>query len=543
MKLKSHGSGGDVLLVDDSSEDLRAIEALLEERGYRVRIVSDPQEAVAVATRQPPELLLIGVEQRGVSGYEVCRKLKSQPATADVPVVFLAPLNELEDLAAGFEAGGVAYLRKPVRPVELLASVRTHIELLRSRKVIERHAELLEQRVARRTAALQESNHELRESELRFRSLMDQSPLAIEILSPDGWIQEVNPAWYRLWRVEGKTGAQVLERYNMLADEQAEELGVGPLIRKAFGGEPVILPPIEYSSTRTTEELGLEDFGGRSPWIQCHLYPVRDSKGAVVYVVNTYVEVTQLKRAEQEATEQREALARMDRASRMGQLTGSIAHELNQPLTGVLSNAQAAELMIESGRWEPGEVVGILAEIVADTKRARDVISGLRDLYREQKGELRPVDVNAVVRKTVLLMRSEFALKHIEVTTECAPSVHEVRGNPVQIQQVLVNLLVNASQAMAGLRREDRLLRVSTANDVGVVKAWVEDRGPGIDPDTIDRIFEPLATWKPGGTGMGLAVSNSIIGAHGGQMWAENMPGGGARLGFSVPVPGEDDGA
>jgi signal transduction histidine kinase len=111
-----------------------------------------------------------------------------------------------------------------------------------------------------------------------------------------------------------------------------------------------------------------------------------------------------------------------------------------------------------------------------------------------------------------------------------------VDGNKIQIQQVLVNLFMNGIQAMSGLARDDRRLHIATAYDANEVKAWIEDNGSGIDPVNIDSIFQPLATWKPGGTGMGLAISNSIIESHGGRMWAENRPEGGARVGFVLPV-------
>jgi signal transduction histidine kinase len=178
----------------------------------------------------------------------------------------------------------------------------------------------------------------------------------------------------------------------------------------------------------------------------------------------------------------------------------------------------------------------IMAEIAADAKRTGDVIRNLRELYREQKGEFTAVDVNNVVDEVTELLHSEFVIQDAEVTTDCAPSIPPVNGNRVQIEQVLVNLLVNGIQAVSDGERDDRRLRVATVYDASEVKAWVEDSGPGIDEDKIDRIFEPLATWKPGGTGMGLAVSNSIIEAHGGKMWAENRPEGGARVGFALPV-------
>ena len=378
---------------------------------------------------------------------------------------------------------------------------------------------------------------ELRQSEERFRSLMEQSPLPIARFTPDGKIAQVNSAWLRGWGFDESEAAQVIGEYNFLADQQFEELGLMPLVEKAFAGDHVVLPEIEYIGVRTMQEIGLEDIEPRTLWIQVHLYPIKDEQGTLENIVTINVDTTELKRAEREAREQRDALARVDRTTRLGQLRGSIAHELNQPLTGILSNAQAAELMLESGSGGRDELAEVMSEIVADAKRAGDVIRGLRELYREHKDEYSLVDVNTVVADTTRLMQSEMVLQQVDFTTECAASLPRVNGNNVQIQQVLFNLIMNSVQAMRFVPRGDRLIRVETALRENEVTVWVEDRGPGIDREKIDRIFEPLATWKPGGTGMGLAISSSIIEAHGGRMWAENRTNGGARVGFTIPVP------
>jgi signal transduction histidine kinase len=377
---------------------------------------------------------------------------------------------------------------------------------------------------------------ELQESEERFRNLMEQSPQGIVILTPDGKIIQVNPAWMRAWGMDESETARVMAEYNYLTDPQIEEFGVLPLVEKAFAGDPVVLPPIEYSGGRATEDMGLEDIEARTIWVQTHLFPIKDEHGAVEYVVATNMDVTDLKRAEQEAREQRNVAARMERHTKMGQLTGSIAHEVNQPLTGILSNAQAARIMINCGEWSEDELTAILSDIAADSKRAGAVIRNLRDLYREQKVEFTAVDINAVVDETAHLLHSEFVLDRVVFAAECDASAPEVNGNAVQIQQVLVNLVMNGIEAMSVLEREERRLRVSTAFESNEVRVRVEDRGLGIAADKIDRIFEPLATWKPGGTGMGLAISNSIVEAHGGRMWARNRPGGGAQVGFAIPV-------
>jgi len=382
---------------------------------------------------------------------------------------------------------------------------------------------------------------ELMQSEERFRSLMEQSPIAICLLNPEGQVIQVNSAWLRLWDVNEEEAARVLENYNLLTDKLIEDLGTMPLVEKAFAGENVVLPPMQYDANITTKEIGLEDIEAKVAWIQSHLYSVKDADGDVAYVVNTLMDLTDLKETEQEAQEQREALARVDRTTRMGQLAGSLAHELNQPLTGILSTAQAGEILVNKGQCDHEEMAEIMAEIAGDAKRAGKVIHNLRELYRDQKKEFSPVDINAVIDETVHLLNSEFVKQHVVLTTECATSIPMVDGNRVQLQQVLVNLIMNACQTMSSLARDDRRLHIATAHDANEVKAWVEDCGPGIDAEKIDRIFQPLATWKPGGTGMGLAMSNSIIEAHNGGVWAENRAEGGARVGFTLPVPKEDE--
>ena len=658
----------DILIVDDEIPNLRLLSELLEKEGYQVRSAAKPQTAIDLAMAKPPALFLLDVRMPEMDGFELCRRLKQDERTNNIPVIFVGAIQEIDDKVHGFEAGGVDYISKPYQNKEVLARVRTvmsfhqmqqHLEQLvdeRTSELSARETDLrkklieledseewfrvtfeqaavgiahvsleghflrinrkfceiagytrdemlrrtfqdithpddldadlnhvqrllageadtytMEKRYFRKDGATvwvnltvsllrdpdgkpkrfvsvvediserKQVEDALRTSEGRFRSLMEASPLAIEILAPDGHIIQVNAAWMRLWGTNEEETARAMADYNMLNDGQLVDLGIAPLVKRAFSGQHVVLPPIQYHADRAAEEIGFELEQGRSPWIQSHLYAVKDENEEVSYVVNIYMDITELRQAEQEALKQREALARVDRATTMGQLTGSISHELNQPLTGILSNAQAAELMIQSGQWEDGEMAEIMAEIVSDAKRAGDVIRNLRQLYRQQKVEFLPVDINEIVEETIQLLHSEFIIQRVVLTTEYASALPWVNGNKVQIQQVLVNLIMNGTQAMSGKARDDRRIHIVTVYDGDEIKAWVEDNGSGIDPARLHRIFEPLATWKPGHTGMGLAISNSIITAHGGRMWAENRSEGGARVGFALLVPRKED--
>jgi PAS domain S-box-containing protein len=172
---------GDILIVDDITENLRSIEAQLKEHGYKVRCVPEAKTAITVATNQPPELMLLDVMMPEMSGFDVCRKLKAQPETSDFPVIFLTALNETENIVEGFQSGGVGFLSKPVRLEEMLAHVKTHVELFRARKAIQNNKDLLEQRVAERTAELQDANRRLSESQAFTQSLLNASPDIIYI--------------------------------------------------------------------------------------------------------------------------------------------------------------------------------------------------------------------------------------------------------------------------------------------------------------------------------------------------------------------------
>jgi PAS domain S-box-containing protein len=383
---------------------------------------------------------------------------------------------------------------------------------------------------------LKEAEETLSKSEARYRHLMEHSPLSIAIFTEDGKLNQVNAAWKNLWGLSEEETLQVMENYNIFTDKQMEDSGHAPLVVRAFKGEDIIIPPMEYEGDITTKEIALEDIKARSRWIQSHLYSVQHANGDLNYVVNINMDLTELKHVEEEAKNQREVLARIDRASSMGQLTGSIAHELNQPLTGILGNAQAIEMMLRNDASNSAEILEIMGDIVADTKRAGDVIRNLRELYREQKSEFKKIDINILVDETLQLLHSEFVKYDVKVKNILAENMPEINGNKVQVQQVLVNLLMNAIEAMNGVGVENYNITITTATNNKVVKVYIDDNGPGIDEDKIDLIFQPLATWKSGGTGMGLAISNSIIESHGGTMQAKNLPDRGARVWFKLPI-------
>jgi signal transduction histidine kinase len=244
--------------------------------------------------------------------------------------------------------------------------------------------------------------------------------------------------------------------------------------------------------------------------------------------------------AEREAARLRQDLAHIGRVSAMGELTASLAHELNQPLTAILNNAEVALQHLDAS---PLNLVGlreILADIVADDKRAAEVIRRLRALVR--KGELAhvPLDINDVVAEVAQLVRNDVVLRKVPMTVDLASDLPGIRGDRIQLQQVVLNMVLNGLEAMLEPNGRDRALAIRTAREGdAAVMITVEDSGVGIDVDDVERLFEPLYTTKPQGLGMGLAIARTIVHAHGGQLRASNNASGGATFGFTLPVCGE----
>jgi len=268
--------------------------------------------------------------------------------------------------------------------------------------------------------------------------------------------------------------------------------------------------------------------------------PVLDPAGNLVGYRGTDTDVTRRKQSDEVIEQQRTQLAHFSRVNMLGELAGSLAHELNQPLTAILSNAQAAQRFLAHDQADINEVRDILADIVAEDKRAGEVIRRLRGLLKKGEVQRQPLNINEVVHEILKLVRSDLVNQGITAQTELAPDPPVIHGDLVQIQQVLLNLVMNACDAMIDVAPHGRRLTICTslAGD-GSVHLSVADCGTGIAPEKLEHVFAPFYTTKSQGMGLGLAVCRTIITAHGGNLWAANNPGRGATFHFTLPVRGE----
>jgi PAS domain S-box-containing protein len=266
--------------------------------------------------------------------------------------------------------------------------------------------------------------------------------------------------------------------------------------------------------------------------------------GQPVNVGNVCRDITERKRAEAEARENdrryREMqmeLAHANRVATMGQLTASIAHEVNQPIAATVTNAQAALRWLRAGPSNLEEVQKALTSIVKDGDRAGEVINRIRALINKAPPRKDRLEINGVILEIIELTRGEAGKNGISVLTELADQLPVVEADRVQLQQVLLNLIVNALEAMGATNEGPRELLISTGNveSSGVVVA-VRDSGPGLDAAMLERVFESFYTTKPTGLGLGLSICRSIIEAHGGRLWASTNQRRGATFQFALPA-------
>jgi len=280
-----------------------------------------------------------------------------------------------------------------------------------------------------------------------------------------------------------------------------------------------------------------EASGGDSGWFEVCFERLRRPEGGAVI---TRTEVSARKRAEADARNQRQQLTHLARAAVLGQLSGAFAHELKQPLTSILGNAEAALSILAKGGADPAELSEILRDIVQDDERAAQVIQRLRALLGKGDALYAPVELNDVVRESLELTHSEFVTRNVVATLQLDPTLPTVLADRVQMQQVVLNLLMNACEAMVAtpLPRRQTVLTTRYLPASEAVEITVQDNGTGIAPGDTERIFQPFVTTKSHGLGLGLAICRSVAEAHHGVLWAENAPEGGAIFHFKLPIAG-----
>jgi len=391
----------------------------------------------------------------------------------------------------------------------------------------------LEYRVAERTLQLEAVNHALRKqiaereraeealrrSEDRLRLVIDTLPALVWSKLPDGSADFLNQ---RFREYTGLSLAEGLGWGWMNAfhpEDRAEEEW-----RAAFAiGEPF------------EREARLRRSDGAYRWFLLRAVPLRDERGNVVKWYGTTTDIEDRKRAEEALLEAQANLARVTRAVAMGELAAAIAHEVNQPLAAIVTNGNFCLRELTGGRQNVAKLREAIAEIVNDGTRASTVISRIRSLLVKGAPDRAELDINEVIQDVTRLLRNELSRNRVSLRTDLAAHLPRPLADRVQVQQVLINLIMNGTDAMRNLTDRPRELLIKSAKSPDGVLVQVQDSGSGLDPEQVGQVFEPFFTTKPEGIGMGLSISRSIVESHGGRLWAAGAPTDGAIFQFTLP--------
>ena len=366
-------------------------------------------------------------------------------------------------------------------------------------------------------------------SEERWRKLFESVPVGIGLIGSHRRYVATNPTFQKM---TGYSEAELRGLSPIDITHEDDRTASEAIVTASIAGGPL--------AQRIEKRYRHKD--GGITWAEVSLFPALMA-GSARQLGAIAVDVTERKRAEAELRESAQryrevetALAHANRVATMGQLTASIAHEVSQPIHAVAINAQAASLWLAAQPPDLEEVRKILARIVENSNRAGDVIDRIRALVKKAPQRKDRLEINGAIREVIELTRGEAEKNGVSVRTQLADDLPLIQGDRVQLQQVILNLIVNALQAMSGVGDGARELLISTgtAESDGVL-VTVRDSGPGLPPSSLERLFDAFYTTKADGMGMGLSICRSIIEAHGGRLWAsENLPRG-AVFQFTAP--------
>lgn len=534
-----------ILNVDANDASRNAKSRTLQRAGFTVCEASSGEEALGLVTAAQPDLVLLDVKLPDSNGFEICRRLKCHPATAAVMVVQMsASFVEGQDCLRGVEEGADAYLTEPVRPQELIGTITGLLRLRQAEGELRQTCDASEIRLQQRTTELQRAIRALRRHNARraqsekalqaayqfLQSTMDALSSHIVILDETGTILEVNASWRDFVATHGLT-----------APFDSRGMGFAEFFTTVpgtdMGSAQAVVMGIREVLTRQCDSFSCE-YVCRSDiepdWFFVRVTRFDGSEGRRIVVV--FENITEVKRAEESMRRQQEVLYQSERLASMGALLASVAHELNNPLAVV-----QMQLDLLAEELHDSFLQSQVAELQQVTERCIRIVQNFLTLARRNPPQRTPVQLNAVVEAALQLLAHALHLDNVVVHQELANDLPLIGADASQLQQVVVNLLLNAQQALHDTSGP-RHVRLATCYDAAreCVTLEVADSGPGIPTPLQSRIFEPFFTTKPVGvgTGLGLSVCQGIVESHGGTIRVASQPGHGAV--FCVDLPVED---
>jgi len=521
-----------ILVVDDVHENIDVLGGILRVE-YKVKAATSGAKALEIVKKSECiDLILLDIMMPDMDGYEVCRELKADEKSKDIPVIFVSALQDIDDRVKGFTAGGADFLIKPIQPEEVLARVKVHVENVRMQRQLRQAHDLLESRVAQRTQELKSANESLHEmyrrivhSEELYRGLLEASPDGVVLVNEAGEIELANMA--------------MCELFGYSSDE-LKGMTVDRLVPQGIHGHEIdrseyIHRPAHKNDVSRSTLYGLKKDGSEFP-VDISLSLVANENGDMV-IADIRDQTERLWLEEQ--------LNQAQKMESLGRLTGGIAHDFNNILCIIISYAELA-LDEKTGK---SKLDKCLAEILRAGERARDLVAQM--LLFSRKGGRK---VTQVVELSPLLtdsmkMLSPLLPSSIDFKIDIDNGVVLVKVDPIQINQLVMNLCINARDAMdengqieLGVRHVEMDAGTCSSCYQSVQGEFVEvsvtDTGPGIDTETLRRVFEPFYTTKDvgKGTGMGLSMVHGIMHSCAGHIIVDSVPGLGCRFLLLFPM-------
>ena len=519
-----------VLVVEDHPDMRRFIVETLRD-DLRVMAAADGEEALAIALAHPPDLVVSDLMMPNFGGEQLVAAMRARPELAQVPVLILSAKAD-DDLRLSLLASAVQdYVTKPFSAHELRIRVLNLVTMKRARDALQAElatqnddlSQLTNQLIANRRA-LQVSHDSLRQSEERWRAVYENSAAGIALLDLEGQILAVNPAFQLMLGV-----SEDQLRGRSIVDMSFEEDQLAARRQLTWLTNPGAR---EYRVERRFRRAD-----GAALWVNASVSVAPATAESAPMVVCVVEDVTQHKQARTELATVQAELERATRASAMGELAASIAHEVNQPLAAVVANSQACLRWLAGDPKNEQEAIEAAQRIVRDASRASDVIARIRKFLGRGGIHRELVDLDDLVHDVVTMLAP--AAQAGGVTMDIVPAEAPVTllVDRVHIQQVILNLLVNAMEATTASGGDDpQIVIESRPTADGFVQVSVSDQGGGIAPDLVDQLFEPFFTTKPDGMGMGLAISRYIVEAHGGRLWVAATGRSGTTFALTVPT-------
>jgi PAS domain S-box-containing protein len=512
-----------ILIVDDQPLNLKILSSLLTEEEYQVQTAQDGESALEIARESPPNLILLDVRLPDIDGYEVCERLKADEMTRDIPVIFISAMGETHDKVLAFNAGAVDFMTKPLHIEEVLARVETHLVL----KAVQDQLEAKNAQYEREIVERRRAEAELRESETRYRMLSELiSDIAYSIhIEPNG---SLTSKWMTgaITPITGYTLDELIAKGDWQALIHPDDMAIAiEQLRVHISNQPEVA---EYRIITKAGEIR---------WVRAYGRPIwSEQERRVTGLIGAVQDITARRNLERQMQQQ-------ERLAAVGQLAGGIAHDFNNLLTSIILYTQ----ILQSKPHLPPDLAPHIDTILDEARRAAELVQQILDFGRRSMIETLSMDMAPLTEKTVDILRRTLP-ENIHLSLDVSGTEHVIKADPTRIQQVLMNLVTNARDAMPDggeLRIGLAHVNLKRGQEAPVAEMpigeWVQitvsDTGTGMTEKVQAHLFEPFFTTKPAGegTGLGLAQVYGIVRQHEGYIAVETQQEQGTS--FSIYLP------